>query len=1656
MSQLQSRYEQYKGAGFSDSEIQDHLRKQYTEAGFADQEINAYFNQYKVASGEQEVSAKASLGAYFEHGLQGSVTGLWWNEKMPDAVNETQMSNADWADRLVMGVGQIVGDIPALAAGGFVGSFGGPAAPVTIPAAAMAFTEGQRTYYMKRIADGHNEDFIYLSAIPEALASGAKGAVIGAATGGAGKLAGIGATAAGLGSVSTGAATVAAEVATMPTAAAAFEGRLPHPQEFVDATLLVGAMHGIGNVRHVQKFVQEATPKIRDIYAKTGKTPEEVVRAAQADPTVQQDILAMNRDIPGAFAEETRKRLIRNEDVPSEELQHYLPRNWAKAELLERSGPEAIKNNISETVAKTFSGETPDRLHWKMLRKADAEKLSTDSGIAIPEGMVHSIDPREVRHAMNEHGNAAIENARGQEAIVPEDYLKIPDVVKGYDSVTAITTDKGFPGLMYKKQIGGSVYVVEELRTGRKELSFLSLWKGKNKEKASPSLSPETTAVGPDARDAKPSQKSGDNPAFLTPEATAVGPDAGNAGHPLSGKNDSNTAAGVNGGSKPTDTLNSASSETRIPVDPDKLVLPEATLKHTDSVPLSGVVQALADALEVPIRTGKMGPIGRKAEGIYKVTPEVIRTRTANDVATVVHEAGHHIQKQLFGDVSATPLRAFRDELAPIATKPRSGQSSLPEGFAEFVAKYVVDPKSALESAPRFYEYFEKLLVDRAPDFGKALLNAREAVKRWADQPSAQEVLSHISIEGREGEGLISRLTSKDTWDTVYTNLVDRLYPLKKATDILAEGKEMPADMNPYTLARTFAGAKGKATHFIARSPFTYGEWKNVGKPLAETLRAVDNLDEFRAFLVSRRGLELEGRGIKSGIRPEAMRATAEKLSEKYEPLARDLDEYQNHVVNYLVDSGMLGKETAAAMREMNQNYVPFFRVMEKEGGFLGGGKSLTGRNPIRRIKGSGRDIIDPLESIIKNTYAMIEAAEKNGIGRALTDLATKTDGAGWMVEKLPTPKAAVQVKAEDVSKAFIDSLGPISPSVKDSIKALAASADMGEMLTFWQNAATLDKKSQIAVFRDGKREVYQVAPEIAEVMNGLNAENVHWAIKLAALPAKMLRAGATLTPDFMVRNLIRDAVSTGVLSRTGFIPGLDTARGLKRAVTKDDAYWNWVKAGGDQASLVSMDRTTLQATLKDITATGYIEGVWNVVKNPQELISVMKTVADAAKHPLQSTKSVAKGSVELLRLGSEFSEKMTRLGEFGKATEKYGSDKVGLMQAAYESRDIMDFSRRGKWTGSLNLVTAFFNASLQGLDRTVRGAVENPKRFAIRTALFIGIPSMLNAIRNYGDKDVAEINRAQRDMFWVVPVGTGGSKTLLRIPKPFEQGVAFGSSMERATEFLLDAYTNKYGSIEKARQEAFRGLGDSIYDVSTPSIMPNVLDPWFENFANKSMPYRGRIVPANREGLLPELQYSAQTTETMRALMHWVGTLPKVGEMNTFSPAKVENIIRGWTSGMGMYALQAVDAMARKAGIVADPVKPADTLADIPFVRAFVIRHPSMGAESVQRFFDNYDESTSYLKSINALSKDFKYEDVANLLPYAAYQAIDGPHKAISEITKTVDFINKAPDITPDEKRQMIDSMYFQAIEIAKFGNQVFEAMQDDIKKLKSRAERQ
>jgi hypothetical protein len=54
----------------------------------------------------------------------------------------------------------------------------------------------------------------------------------------------------------------------------------------------------------------------------------------------------------------------------------------------------------------------------------------------------------------------------------------IPDIVSSYDKAEAIETG-GRDGIGYTKRINGTVYYIEELRVGRKELAAVSMRKFK-------------------------------------------------------------------------------------------------------------------------------------------------------------------------------------------------------------------------------------------------------------------------------------------------------------------------------------------------------------------------------------------------------------------------------------------------------------------------------------------------------------------------------------------------------------------------------------------------------------------------------------------------------------------------------------------------------------------------------------------------------------------------------------------------------------------------------------------------------------------------------------------------------------------------------------------------------------------------------------------------------------------------------------------------------------------------------------------------------------------------------------------------------------------------------------------------------------------------
>src|SRR3977135_3774680 len=117
------------------------------------------------------------------------------------------------------------------------------------------------------------------------------------------------------------------------------------------------------------------------------------------------------------------------------------------------------------------------------------------------------------------------------------------------------------------------------------------------------------------------------------------------------------------------------------------------------------------------------------------------------------------------------------------------------------------------------------------------------------------------------------------------------------------------------------------------------------------------------------------------------------------------------------------------------------------------------------------------------------------------------------------------------------------------------------------------------------------------------------------------------------------------------------------------------------------------------------------------------------------------------------------------------------------------------------------------------------------------------------------------------------------------------------------------------------------------------------------------------------------------------------------------------------MYALQIADASLRKAGLLPDPPRPEDDLADIPVVKAFVVRDPSASAQSIQDFYAAYDRNKMFFDAWQA-----RATEAGGL---SMFLRLDSMHKTLGSQAQFVRDIWKNPTMPPEEKRQFIDDAY-------------------------------
>lgn len=941
----------------------------------------------------------------------------------------------------------------------------------------------------------------------------------------------------------------------------------------------------------------------------------------------------------------------------------------------------------------------------------------------------------------------------------------------------------------------------------------------------------------------------------------------------------------------------------------------------------------------------KSGRLGRpNVRGWYNTKTDVIRSGNYGEIPTIMHELGHYVDNYFNFSKDARFNNEFNRVIQDRFGKAynKLGMDGIRgEGYAEFFKDYVSDRAKAKREFPEFYNHFTEAIKNE-PELNGITNKLSQLVHEWHRQGGAERIKGSISFESK---GKVSQAIDavkhgeakdviKKALNDVYTKAVDELNPLKDLVEEVERqtGEKIAFDDNPYMQAWLARGWVGKAETLIEHGAPEHGI-----KSLKDILKGVGEKEhkEFSAYLVALHDLDLHKNKQKATFDYTEDAAVLGKHAgnERFQKAAVAIYKYQDYMLQMLVKEGMLTAKAYHTMRKMYPHYIPFFRDMSDAGmqSFLSGGKGFIDvSSPVKRFKGSTRDIIDPLESIVKNTFQFYNAVERNHVGRTFAKLADK-NGVGQIVERVNGNKAATD-----------------------------------NTFNVWEN---------------GEKVTYETTPELIQTMRMLDKDQSNMVAKILSYPANWLRAGATLSPEFILRNPVRDMIGASIYSKHGFIPVLDTFKGLSLFLKKGELYWEYMKSGAAHAAMVSLDRDYLGGQLRDIMSRE--SKVTKLIKNP----------------------------IEVLRAMSEATEMATRLAEFDNARKGYtgvsnrlfGKDRKPLTarEAALESRDItLDFSRRGSHTKKANQVIAFFNATIQGADKMARAFKEDPRGMTVKTMLYITLPSVLLWYMNKDDERYQELPQWEKDTFWIIP----GKENMYRVPKPFEAGVLFGTSFERMLQYFDDAKNNRKGV-------GFKGFGDRVVDSLAPSFMPTAMIPVVEAMTNYSLFRQRNIIPQSQENLPAHLQYGANTSEVAKF----------VGDKINVSPYIVDNTIRGYGGGLAGLGLSGIDAATG-----AKENNASKKWYETPGLRGFTAA-PYQSSNSVQRVYDDYKEQE---KLHNEFKLTGQRPDGYDAKEFAKLKNASDSLKGLNKASKAI--INNER-MSGEQKREQLDKINMRKANIAR-----------------------
>jgi hypothetical protein len=503
-----------------------------------------------------------------------------------------------------------------------------------------------------------------------------------------------------------------------------------------------------------------------------------------------------------------------------------------------------------------------------------------------------------------------------------------------------------------------------------------------------------------------------------------------------------------------------------------------------------------------------------------------------------------------------------------------------------------------------------------------------------------------------------------------------------------------------------------------------------------------------------------------------------------------------------------------------------------------------------------------------------------------------------------------------------------------------------------------------------------------------------------------------TITPQFMVANLIRDslqAVATNEVSKNVFGNVISGARSysdekIKAQMMAAGASFNFGHLyGGNPDEL----RAQLTRDMRNV----------NLIDGP-------KAIPDALRNGWTWWNDV-----------NNAAENINRAAIFTQNQDK------GALKAAFESRDLIDFSAHGAWPAVRILidVVPFLNARIQGLDKIYRSGVKpganvlkglfggddpnvSDKQSAGRFWSVTGtlaMATMMLYLHNYDDEEYKKLEDWQKDTYWFIRFGDQG----YFIPKPFEVG-AISTMVERITEqFVNDEATGKLFR---------RRMLSMLTDTFSFSPVPQAVQPLLDVYSNYDAFTERPIESMGMDRMSPELRKRASTSKVGEWGSQFLNaTIGAIGSPDTnpfaLSPVQMDHLIGGYFGQVGTWVAGSGDVAWR---VATGKDKPAQRWYEYQPVRRF---YKSLGDEDRYTkygtvFYEGLREAGRAHADVRELREAGRLADAAELAEDKKdiLQLRKGLNRAQSDLRKInrrIDVVRKSNQ-DGELKRQQLDRL--------------------------------